>query len=51
MMAQEIIKVKKQSKDLIWINDYHLLLVPYYLREQDISAHIGLFLHSAFPNS
>ena len=33
------------------MNDLHLLLVPYYLRESDTSAHIGLFLHSAFPNS
>ena len=41
----------KDSKDLIWVNDLHLILVPYYLRGHDVSAHIGLFLHSSFPNS
>lgn len=51
LFSQEIMQVWKRSKDLIWINDIHLLLVPYYLRGHDEHAHIGLFLHSAFPNS
>ncbi|OZJ03390.1 hypothetical protein BZG36_04003 [Bifiguratus adelaidae] len=37
--------------DLIWIHDYHLLLVPQMLREQLPNAPIGLFFHAPFPSS
>lgn len=37
--------------DIIFINDYHLLLVPQMLREMVPSATIGLFVHIAFPSS
>jgi len=51
IMAQEILRRKEGNKDLVWINDFHFLLTPFYLREQDEMARIGLFLHSSFPNS
>ncbi|CDW83346.1 trehalose-6-phosohate synthase [Stylonychia lemnae] len=51
IMAQEILRRKEGTKDLVWINDFHFLLTPFYLREQDESARIGLFLHASFPNS
>ncbi|KAI8353296.1 glycosyltransferase family 20-domain-containing protein [Choanephora cucurbitarum] len=37
--------------DVIFINDYHLLLVPEMLREKIHDAPIGLFLHATFPSS
>ncbi|KAI8882368.1 glycosyltransferase family 20 protein [Backusella circina FSU 941] len=37
--------------DVIFINDYHLLLVPEMLREKIPDAPIGLFLHATFPSS
>lgn len=37
--------------DVIWIHDYHLLLVPAMLRKLLPNAHIGFFLHVAFPSS
>ncbi|CAG8567180.1 5836_t:CDS:10 [Diversispora eburnea] len=37
--------------DLIWIHDYHLLLVPQMLREKLPNATIGLFIHAPFPSS
>ncbi|CAO1616127.1 unnamed protein product [Parajaminaea phylloscopi] len=37
--------------DIVFINDYHLLLVPQMLREMVPSATIGLFIHIAFPSS
>lgn len=37
--------------DIVFINDYHLLLVPQMLREILPSATIGLFVHIAFPSS
>lgn len=37
--------------DLVWIHDYHLLLVPSMLRQLVPNAHIGLFVHTPFPSS
>lgn len=35
--------------EVIWIHDYHLLLLPKYLREKKPEARIGFFLHIPFP--
>ncbi|ODA77766.1 hypothetical protein RJ55_06368 [Drechmeria coniospora] len=37
--------------DVIWIHDYHLLLVPSMVRQKLPEAKIGFFLHVAFPSS
>ncbi|QRV91345.1 glycosyltransferase family 20 protein [Ceratobasidium sp. AG-Ba] len=37
--------------DLVWIHDYHLLLLPRMLRHGAPDAHIGLFVHTPFPSS
>lgn len=37
--------------DLVWIHDYHLLLVPLMLRKLVPDAVIGLFMHAPFPSS
>lgn len=37
--------------DLVWIHDYHLLLVPLMLRKLVPEAIIGLFVHAPFPSS
>jgi len=39
------------EEDLIWIHDYHLLLLPKILRERLPQAKIGFFLHIPFPSS
>jgi trehalose 6-phosphate synthase/phosphatase len=36
--------------DIIWINDYHLMLLPRLLRERMPDATIGFFLHIPFPS-
>jgi trehalose 6-phosphate synthase/phosphatase len=36
--------------DLVWIHDYHLMLVPEMIREQVPDARIGFFLHIPFPS-
>jgi trehalose 6-phosphate synthase complex regulatory subunit len=36
---------------LVWVNDYHLMLVPQLVREKLPTAIIGFFLHVAFPSS
>ncbi|KAI0370930.1 hypothetical protein BV20DRAFT_966016 [Pilatotrama ljubarskyi] len=40
-----------QEGDIIWVNDYHLMLLPQMLRERLPSAPIGFFMHVAFPSS
>ena len=35
----------------VWVNDYHLMLVPDMLRKALPNAAIGFFLHVAFPSS
>ncbi|KAI8910398.1 glycosyltransferase family 20-domain-containing protein [Gorgonomyces haynaldii] len=40
-----------QEGDIIWIQDYHLLLLPAMLRKRLPSAKIGFFLHTPFPSS
>jgi len=36
--------------DVIWIHDYHLLLLPQLLRERLPNTQIGFFLHIPFPS-
>lgn len=40
-----------QEGDIIWINDYHLMLLPGMVREKIPHATIGFFLHIPFPSS
>lgn len=37
--------------DIIWLHDYHLMLLPSLLRERLPNAKIGFFLHIPFPSS
>lgn len=40
-----------QPGDLIWVQDYHLMLLPSLLRKRLPDATIGFFLHTPFPSS
>ncbi|KAF9113273.1 hypothetical protein BGX27_001918 [Mortierella sp. AM989] len=48
--ADSIIENYRQN-DTIWVNDYHLMLVPNMVRERLPDASIGFFLHIPFPSS
>ena len=39
------------SDDIIWVQDFHLFLVPHYLRKLRPLAKIHFFLHIPFPHS
>ncbi|MBN2103699.1 bifunctional alpha,alpha-trehalose-phosphate synthase (UDP-forming)/trehalose-phosphatase [bacterium] len=39
-----------QPEDIIWIHDYHLMLLPEMLREKLPGTQIGFFLHIPFPS-
>lgn len=50
-IADVIIKDYKKG-DTVWVNDYHLLLVPRMVRDAlGPDAKIGFFLHVGFPSS
>ena len=37
--------------DLVWIHDYHLMLLPEILRRKAPHLKVGFFLHTPFPSS
>jgi trehalose 6-phosphate synthase/phosphatase len=37
--------------DLVWVHDYHLMLLPRMLREAVADVAVGFFLHIPFPSS
>lgn len=54
IFSEHIDKIAEDG-DIIWIHDYHLMLLPSMVRERSISAgkalKIGFFLHIPFPTS
>lgn len=40
-----------QPGDVVWVHDYHLMLVPQLLRDRIPDARIGFFLHIPWPSS
>lgn len=47
----DAVAAEARPGDLIWVHDYHLLLLPGMLRERLPDARIGFFLHIPFPSS
>ncbi|KZT21795.1 glycosyltransferase family 20 protein [Neolentinus lepideus HHB14362 ss-1] len=47
----DAIAANYQEGDIVWVNDYHLMLVPRMVREKLPNAIIGFFMHVAFPSS
>jgi len=39
-----------QDEDVVWVQDYHLLLLPQMLREGFPRTRVGFFLHIPFPS-
>ncbi|EEA08194.1 trehalose-6-phosphate synthase domain-containing protein [Cryptosporidium muris RN66] len=42
--------VSPDHMDMVWVNDYHLLLLSQYLARKVKGINIGLFLHIPFPS-
>jgi trehalose 6-phosphate synthase len=38
------------ADDLVWVHDYHLIPFAGCLREMDVAARVGFFLHIPFPS-
>ena len=49
IFAEAVIKVLRPD-DLLWVHDYHLMLVPGLVRERFPDLPIGFFLHIPFPS-
>jgi len=49
VFCEEVAQVASEG-DVIWIHDYHLMLLPRLLRERIPRATIGFFLHIPFPS-
>jgi trehalose 6-phosphate synthase/phosphatase len=49
--ADEIMRIYTPG-DIVWIHDYHLLMLPEILRQRiGRNVHIGLFVHAPWPSS
>ena len=47
--ADTVMSIAKPG-DVIWVHDYHLMLLPQMLRKRMPQASIGFFLHIPFPS-
>ncbi len=49
IFADAVAEIAEQG-DIIWIHDYHLMLLPKLVKERFPEASIGFFLHIPFPS-
>ncbi len=49
LYAEKILQIINDG-DILWIHDYHLMLLPQMIREQKPGISIGLFIHIPFPS-
>ncbi len=49
LFLEKVLEVASEN-DIIWVQDYHLMLLPMMIREKLPSVRIGFFLHIPFPS-
>ncbi|XP_068309280.1 probable alpha,alpha-trehalose-phosphate synthase [UDP-forming] 9 [Pyrus communis] len=49
--ADKVMEVINPEDDCVWVHDYHLMLLPTFLRRRFTRVKLGFFLHSPFPTS
>ncbi len=47
--CEDVLAIAKEG-DIVWIHDYHLMLLPNLIREKMPNASVGFFLHIPFPS-
>ncbi|GJS42726.1 probable alpha,alpha-trehalose-phosphate synthase [UDP-forming] 7 [Tanacetum coccineum] len=47
---KKVTEVVNDNTDYVWIHDYHLMILPTFLRRDFCRYKIGFFLHSPFPS-
>jgi trehalose 6-phosphate synthase/phosphatase len=50
LLFREKVKEVAGSNDIIWVHDYHLMLLPMMIRNVMPEVRIGFFLHIPFPS-
>ena len=50
VFARAVLEVAGQDS-MIWVHDYHLMLLPAMIKEQNPGLKVGFFLHTPFPSS
>lgn len=51
IFADKVMEVINPEDDYIWVHDYHLMVLPTFLRKRFPKVKLGFFLHSPFPTS
>ncbi|XP_051150433.1 probable alpha,alpha-trehalose-phosphate synthase [UDP-forming] 11 [Andrographis paniculata] len=51
IFADKVMEVINPDDDYVWVHDYHLMILPTFLRKRYHRVKIGFFLHSLFPSS
>ena len=50
-MRGQVVLDEYEDGDVVWVHDYHLMLLPTMLRQARPSMKIGFFFHTPFPSS
>lgn len=51
IFADKVMEVISPEEDYVWVHDYHLMVLPTFLRKRFNRVKLGFFLHSPFPSS
>eukprot|EP00252_Welwitschia_mirabilis_P008517 TRINITY_DN20419_c1_g1_i1.p1 TRINITY_DN20419_c1_g1~~TRINITY_DN20419_c1_g1_i1.p1 ORF type:complete len:861 (+),score=153.58 TRINITY_DN20419_c1_g1_i1:1510-4092(+) len=51
IFADKVMEVISPEDDYVWVHDYHLMVLPTFLRKRFHKVKLGFFLHSPFPSS
>ncbi|KAG4394875.1 hypothetical protein AAZX31_20G108400 [Glycine max] len=51
IFADKVMEVISPDDDFVWVHDYHLMVLPTFLRKRFNRVRLGFFLHSPFPSS
>lgn len=51
IFADKVREVLNPDEDYVWVHDYHLMVLPTYLRKRFPKVKLGFFLHNTFPTS
>ncbi|XP_057749272.1 probable alpha,alpha-trehalose-phosphate synthase [UDP-forming] 7 [Arachis stenosperma] len=51
LFFQKVVEIINPEDDFIWVHDYHLMVLPTFIRRRFNRVKLGFFLHSPFPSS
>ncbi|CAH9096050.1 unnamed protein product [Cuscuta epithymum] len=51
IFAEKVVEVINPREDYVWVQDYHLMVMPTILRKMYPRVKLGFFLHNTFPSS